>query len=169
MEWWKIKCRWEIPRLSMIKFKVNLNIVKKLLHSYIYTGIYLFCSESLMQKVIWVCKNFLTSSLAQLDYVPQILTLLHYKCFKGSGPLVAHSKSHKVFPIKKTLIIWYILGTTCSTVYVLKYDSYKISSLEVIGLNFSGNITFYNSLVYVYKTQNFLTWHLNTSNLFKFV
>lgn len=81
---------------------------------YIYTGIYLFCSESLMQKVIWVCKNFLTSSLAQLDYIPQILTLLHYKCFKGSGPLVAHSKSHKVFPIKKTLIIWYIMGTTCS-------------------------------------------------------
>lgn len=92
----------------------DLNIVKKLLHSYIYTGIYLFCSESLMQKVIWVRKNFLTSSLAQLDYIPQILTLLQYKCFKGSGPLVAHSKSHKVFPIKKMLIIWYILGTTCS-------------------------------------------------------
>lgn len=54
-------------------------------------------------------------------------------------------------------------------VCVLKYDSYKISSLEVIGLNFSGNVTFCNSLVYVYKTLNFLTWHLHASNFFKFV
>lgn len=108
----------EIPRLSMIKFKVNLPGIHNLtlwriccIH--IYTSKYLFCFESLVQEVIWVHENFLTSSLTQFDYIPQILTLLQNKCFKGSGPLVAHSKSHKVFPIKKMLITWYILHVVC--------------------------------------------------------
>lgn len=41
-------------------------------------------------------------------------------------------------------------------VCVLKYDLYKISFLEVIGLNFFGNVIFYNFFVYVYKILNFL-------------